>query len=202
MIAADNICSERSGRPATTIAAVRRPRPRCGSSCGATSRRALGWRLVGALICETARRIGARLPAGAAPHRRLSGLVGARVPPRLSGICAPTSLASRGPGWILVPGLVCTRFGWLVPWADRRSSVNWPGSSWVPPDPTRRSPWVAAPCLPHSSAILELMKRAKSVISRPSFHRLTAFSGERDRPALIAAVAQLAARPGHASPSF
>jgi hypothetical protein len=26
------------------------------------------------------------------------------VPARLSGICAPTSLTSRGPGWILVPG--------------------------------------------------------------------------------------------------
>jgi hypothetical protein len=57
------------------------------------------------------------------------------------------------------------------------------------PDPTTRSSWVAAPCLPHSSAISELMKRAKSVISRPSFRPLTAFTGERDRPGLIAAVA-------------
>ena len=45
---------------------------------------------------------------------------------------------------------------------------------------------MAAPCLPHRSAISELMKRAKSVISRPSLQPLTAFSGERDRPGLIA----------------
>ena len=41
-------------------------------------------------------------------------------------------------------------------------------SSWVPPDPTRRPSWVAAPCLRQNSAISELMKRAESVISRPS----------------------------------
>ena len=81
-------------------------------------------------------------------------------------------------------------------------------SSWVPPDPTRRSPWVAAPCLPHSSPISELMKRAKSVICRPSFHPLTAFSGERERRGLIAAAAPLArgvpatrARPSERSPA-
>ena len=50
---------------------------------------------------------------------------------------------------------------------------------------------MAAPCHPHSSAISELMKRAKSVISRPSFQPPTAFSGERDQPGSIAAVAPL-----------
>ena len=50
---------------------------------------------------------------------------------------------------------------------------------------------MAAPCHSHSSAISELMKRAKSVISRPSFQPPTAFSGERDQPGLIAAVAPL-----------
>ena len=66
---------------------------------------------------------------------------------------------------------------------------------------------MAAPCPPHSSAISELIKRAKSV-TRPSFQPLTAFSGERDRPGLIAAVAPLArcvpttrARPSGRSPA-
>jgi hypothetical protein len=76
----------------------------------------------------------------------------------------------------------------------RRSRVNGQGAAdrgdaWVPPDPTGRSSWVAAPRLRHDSAISELMKRAKSVISRLSFQSLRALSGKRDRPELIAAVA-------------
>jgi hypothetical protein len=101
-------------------------------------------------------------------------------------------------------------------WASRRSArpTNPPSSSraissWVPPDPTRRYPRVAAPCLPHNSAISELMMRAKSVISRPSFQPLTWSSGERDGPGLIGAVAPLGrclpatrARPSGPSPAY
>ena len=66
------------------------------------------------------------------------------------------------------------------------------------PRPVQEIPVDGCPLPPHSSAISELMKRAKSVISRPSFELLTVVGGERDQPGLIAAGARIRA----ASPSI
>ena len=187
---------------------VRRPRPRCGSSVRsykpASARVAAG--RCADLRNDTAKRCYVACRGSAASAALEFG--GGTRTPRLSGICAPTSLASRGPGRILVPGLVCTRFGGRVPRADRRSSVNWPGLLMGAPRPQQEIPAGGCRLPPAQRAISELMKRATSVISRLSFHPLTASSGERDRPGLIAAIAQLGrrvpatrARPSERSPA-
>ena len=173
---------------------VRRPRPRCGSSVRsykpASARVAAG--RCADLRNDTAKRcyVACR---GSAASAALEFGRGTRTP-RLSGICAPTSLASRGPGRILVPGLVCTRFGGRVPRADRRSSLRLARAPMGAPRPQQEIPAGGCRLPPAQRAISEPTKRATSVISRLSFHPLTASSGERDRPGLIAAIAQLGRR--------